>query len=257
MRNVSAETFITLVTTLVISASLAYSQDNLKKLDNQAEIKIGKETGHYLGVPARSKTVPDEGYGLLVVLPGGDGSADFHPFVSNIAANSMGEDFVLAQPLAKKWTEDQVVVWPTSKLRVKKMGYTTEKLIEAVVEDVGKKVKVDPNRVFLLGWSSGGPAVYAALLKKKSPVTGGLVAMSVFKPKLLPNAANAKGRSIYILHSPDDRVCPYRMAKEGAEALSKAKVRSTLVNYEGGHGWHGNVFGNIRAGLEWLDSSVD
>ena len=184
----------------------------------------------------------------MVVLPGGNGSADFHPFVSRIHANSLGDDFVLAQPIAKKWTDDQQIVWPTKKLKVKKMGYTTEKLIKAVVKDVGEKTTIDPKRVYLMGWSSGGPAVYASLMKTKFPAVGGIAAMSVYKPELLPKPKNARGRSIYILHSPDDRVCPYWMAKKGHDALTEAKVRTTLAEYEGGHGWQGDVFGNIKAG---------
>ncbi len=109
--------------------------------------------------------------------------------------------------------------------------------------------------MYLLAWSSGGPAAYATLLQKDAPVTGGLIAMSVFKPQQLPDAANAKGRSIYLLHSPQDRVCPYWMAEAGHEAFSKAGVRTTLVNYDGGHGWKGDVYGNIRRGIEWLEKS--
>ena len=226
------------------------------KLDNLVEIDIDKDKGQYLHVPARNETAPEAGYGLLVVLPGGNGSADFHPFVSRIHANSLGDDFVLAQPIAKKWTDDQQIVWPTKKLKVKKMGYTTEKLIKAVVKDVGEKTTIDPKRVYLMGWSSGGPAVYASLMKTKSPAVGGIAAMSVYKPELLPKPKNARGRSIYILHSPDDRVCPYWMAKKGHDALTEAKVRTTLAEYEGGHGWQGDVFGNIKAGVDWLEEGA-
>jgi len=224
------------------------------ELKNKVEIKIGDDLGHYLGVPARNKEVPEDGYGLLVVLPGGDGSADFHPFVANIHANALGEDFVLAQPLAKQWTDDQVIVWPTSKAKVEKVGYTTEKLIAAVIKDVGEKTKVDPKRVYLLGWSSSGPAVYATLMKRNAPVAGGIAAMSIYKPGLLPKPAGAKGKSVYILHSPDDEICPYWMAEAGRDELTKAKVRTKMVEYVGGHGWRGDVFGNIKAGVDWLET---
>lgn len=218
------------------------------------EVKIGKHIGNYLFVDARAEQEPEDGYGLLLVLPGGSGSADFHPFVKNIHANALGDDFVLAQPLAKKWTEDQQIVWPTAKNKVKKMGYTTERLVESIVKDIAKQKTIDPKRVYILGWSSGGPAVWSILLKRKTSVTGGFIAMSVFKPKLLSNPKYAKGRSIYIFHSPNDRVCPYWMAESGEKALSDAGVRTTLVDYQGGHGWHGDVFGNLRAGFKWLEN---
>jgi hypothetical protein len=28
------------------------------------------------------------------------------------------------------------------------------------------------------------------------------------------------------------------------------------VTYEGGHGWRGDVFGMIRAGVQWLDEQT-
>jgi predicted esterase len=35
--------------------------------------------------------------------------------------------------------------------------------------------------------------------------------------------------------------------------LSKAGAAVTLTDYAGGHGWQGDVFGNIRSGIEWLE----
>jgi len=37
--------------------------------------------------------------------------------------------------------------------------------------------------------------------------------------------------------------------------LSKAGLRAILVDYQGGHGWKGNVYGNIRQGIEWLQKT--
>ena len=119
----------------------------------------------YASSRARHKTKPA---GLLIVLPGGSGSAEFHPFVSRIHENTTGGDVVLAQPIAKNWTTTQTIVWPTATNKVKGMKYSTEELIVAVVEDVEKKQKLDRNRIFLLAWSSSGPAAYAAMLQKES-----------------------------------------------------------------------------------------
>ena len=79
--------------------------------------------------------------------------------------------------------------------------------------------------------------------------------MSVFKPKELPQLTNGKGRSFYILHSPNDAVCPFRMAKDASVMLTDANIRNTLVQYRGGHGWRGDVFGNIEKGILWLENS--
>jgi predicted esterase len=136
------------------------------------------------------------------------------------------------------------------------MKFATEELVGKVIADVSAKHKIDRQRIFLLAWSSGGPAAYAIALHKHSPVAGSLVAMSVFKPRELPALASAAKRSFYVLHSPQDEVCPYPMAQQAAASLQNAGARATLVDYAGGHGWHGDIFGNIAAGMEWLEAGV-
>jgi predicted esterase len=211
--------------------------------------------GEYLAVgPREGVQPPAEGFALLVVLPGGDGSADFHPFVRRIHENALDDSFLVAQPLTVQWTPDQQIVWPTAKNPVAGAKFSTEHLVAAVVNDMAEKQKLNRQRVYLLAWSSGGPAAYATLLADESPAAGGLIAMSVFQPDYLPPVANAKGRRFYLLHSPDDQVCPYRMAETAARALAEAGGRTTLVQYAGGHGWQGDVFGNIQRGIAWLDS---
>ena len=133
------------------------------------------------------------------------------------------------------------------------MGFTTEELVETVIKDVSNKNKIDAKRIFVLAWSSGGPAAYAAMLKEGSSITGGILAMSVFKPNQLPPLENGSHKSFYILHSEEDPICPYRMAKQGYDQLTKAGIRAKLVTYPGGHGWRGDVFGNIREGVKWME----
>lgn len=219
------------------------------------EIPVGEAIGEYLFVPPQEESKTTNG--LLIVLPGGAGTADFHPFVKRIHENCLPKDFAVAQPLAKKWNDDQFVVWPTASSRTEAAKFTTEELVAAVIEHVGNTTKLDPERIYLFAWSSGGPAAYATLLQKESSVSGAFIAMSVFKPDQYPDAMNAKGRHVYLLHSPEDRVCPYRMAAAAKEALTNADVKTTLVDYKGGHGWRGDVFGMIRAGVDWLELKSD
>jgi predicted esterase len=121
------------------------------------------------------------------------------------------------------------LVWPTRLNPVAKMEFTTEEFVAAVIADAAKKHKLDPRAVFTLSWSSSGPAAYAIALQDKTPVTGSLVAMSVFKPDSLPPLAKAKGRPFYILHSPDDKVCPFRMAEAARDELTKAGAGASGV----------------------------
>jgi predicted esterase len=157
--------------------------------------------------------------------------------------------------VAVKWTADQEIVWPTKTNPVAEMKFSTEEFIDAVNEDVAKKHALDRTRVFTLSWSSSGPAAYAASLRDKPGVTGSLIAMSVFNPRFLPPLKAANGHAYYLYHSPQDRVCPYRLAEQAQKSLTENGARVRLATYEGGHGWRGNVYTDIRTGVEWLEKN--
>src|SRR5207302_10606007 len=131
----------------------------------------------------------------------------------------------------------QPIVWPTKTNPVTGMKFSTEEFITAVIEDVAKKHQLDRTRVFTLSWSSSGPAAYATSLQEKRSVTGSLIAMSVFNPKFLPLLTGAKGHAYYLYHSPQDRVCPYRLAEQAMASLAENGAKVRPVTYEGGHGW--------------------
>ena len=73
---------------------------------------------------------------------------------------------------------------------------------------------------------------------------------------LLPPLEKAKGRAYFLYHSPDDRVCPFRMARQAERELKKGGATVRLATYDGGHGWRGNLYANIREGIEWLEKNA-
>lgn len=192
---------------------------------------------------------------LLVILPGGDGSADFHPFIRRILKNVLPKDWLIAQLVAPKWDDRQFakVVWPTAGLAYPGARFTTEEFIESAIAAVDSRTKIDAKRIFLLGWSSGGPACYAAALRPKTPVTGAFIAMSVFRPEQMPNLENAKGRAFYLLQSPADKVTPIAFATVAERTLAAAGAAARLEKYPGGHGWQGDVWKMISDGIRWLE----
>lgn len=211
-----------------------------------------------IGLPTGAKT-PADGYRLLVVLPGGDGSADFNLFVRRIRKNVLDKRWLIAEAVAPVWDTRQAnqIVWPTEKSRSPAAKFTTEQFIEAIITDVQAKAKIDAKHIFLLGWSSGGPPCYATTLRKNTPVAGAFIAMSVFKPKEMPPIENAKGKAFYLLQSPDDKVTPMRFAQDAEKTLQAAGAKVKLETYEGGHGWRGDVWTMIRNGVTWLDQQAD
>ena len=213
-----------------------------------------KQKRYFLIGPQKDAKAPKDGYGLVVILPGGSGSADFHPFVKRIFKNAVPEGYLVAQPVAVKWADKQQIVWPTAKSKVEGMKFTTEEFIDAVIDDVADRHALNRGRVLTLTWSSSGPAAYAASLTSKK-VTGSFIAMSVFKPDQLPDLAAAKGHGYYLYHSPDDRICPYHMAQQAEKDLKKAGAEVKLATYEGGHGWRGPLYDDIRDGIKWLEKN--
>jgi len=206
--------------------------------------------------PHPGAAAPNEGYRLLVVLPGGDGGADFHPFVKRIFKLALNDRYLVAQLIAPRWSEDQFtqVVWPTRTHPWPSMAFPTEDFIEEVVVDVAREYPVDPDHVFALGWSSGGPPVYAESLAATRNITGSFVAMSVFKPNLLPPLDRAAGHAYFLLYSPEDFI-PRSMPENARDALQRAGAQVKTLTYPGGHGWRADVYGNISAGIRWLEST--
>lgn len=212
----------------------------------------GNPKQEYFLIDHSEITKPKDGYKLLLVLPGGNGSADFNPFVTNIGKHAVREDYLVAQLVSVMWTPDQRIVWPTARSKVDKAKFTTEEFISAVISDIAKAHKLDPEHIYTLTWSSSGPAAYSASLEIDE-IKGSFIAMSVFKPDQLPRLSTAKGHRYYIYHSPEDKVCPIRMARDAEKKLSKAEAEVEFATYEGGHGWHGDIFGALRTGISWLE----
>jgi predicted esterase len=227
--------------------------DDIADIPSQDLTVDGNDRMRYFLVgPKKGAVAPDSGFKLVVVMPGGDGSEDFHPFVRRLYKYAMNDEFLVAQPVAVNWRPLQKTVWPTLVNPVEGQEFSTEDFVEAVIRDVAVRHSLDKRCVFTLSWSSGGPAAYALALKKETPVKGSYVAMSVYRPQWHPPVANAKGRLFLLDHSPEDRICRYHYAKQAKRELSEAGATVRLVTYKGGHGWHGRVYDRVREGLSWL-----
>lgn len=235
----------------------AAAQDDVADVPCRDLFAGGDKNKHYFLIGAGEQIKPPkEGFGLVIVLPGGDGGSDFNPFVKRIYKNAISDKYLVAQLVAVRWTPNQKIVWPTKQVKANKQKFSTEEFVEEVVKDIKTKYKLNEQHIFTLSWSSGGPAAYAISLQKEKSVTGSYIAMSVFKPDSLGPLERTAGHAYFIDHSPEDKVCPFRMAKNAARMLRKHGAKTRLVTYKGGHGWRGNVYGRIRNGIRWLELAV-
>jgi predicted esterase len=222
------------------------------------DLKAGgdKDKRYFLMGGAKAAKPPEGGYKLAIIMPGGDGSAEFNPFIRRIWKHALSAEYLVAQPVAIVWAKGQEIVWPTKSSPVKGMKFGTEDFVEAVIKDAKARAKIDPRHIFTFSWSSSGPAAYAISLQEKKSVTGSFVAMSVFKPDFLPPLKNAKGHAYFIDHSREDKVCPFRMAEQARDDLAKAGAKVEFSEQEGGHGWTGPVYERLRKGFEWLEKNA-
>src|SRR5687767_8499213 len=101
------------------------SQENVAMVP-ALELRAGGDSKKQYYLIGQTTVVPESGFRLLLVLPGGDGSAAFHPFVKRIHQSALGEKFLLAQLVAPQWSLDsQRIVWPTKTLPDPKMTFPT------------------------------------------------------------------------------------------------------------------------------------
>jgi hypothetical protein len=72
----------------------------------------------------------------LIVLPGGDGSADVQPFIHRIHKNVLNARWLVAESVAPKWDEKQFkqVVWPTAARPYPSAKFTAEAFIQAILD---------------------------------------------------------------------------------------------------------------------------
>jgi predicted esterase len=216
----------------------------------------GDEKKRYFVIQRRAEP-PADGWRTLFVLPGGSGDAQFQPFVTRIAKHALPEGYLVVQLVAPVWSAQQAqkVVWPSEKSGVPEMKFSTADFFRAARSEVAKAHKLDARYSFTLTWSSSGMSGYGFSLLPKSGITGTFVAMSVFHPGALPPLSAAKGQPYFIYHSPQDFI-PIAQAEAARDALQKAGAVVKLQTYEGGHGWRGDVFGNIRQGIDWLEQQA-
>lgn len=194
-------------------------------------------------------------YGLVVIVPGGPGTADFLPFGANILTrHAIPEDFLVAQLVAPQWRPgDDRIVWPSHVFPDDKAEFTTEAFVAAVIDEVGTKERIDPRFVFTLGWSSSGHVLYSASTRVPK-VRGSVVAMSRFLPARSVETDKVKGKAYFLYHSPEDRVCRFTEAELAVTTLTQHGAEAKLVPHKGGHGWQPftSYADRIKEGVLWL-----
>ena len=118
---------------LLLIPVTALAQDDEASVRKSVE---GTPKQEYFLIDHSEGAKPKDGYRLLLVLPGGNGSAAFNPFVTNIGKHAVGKDYLVAQLVSVMWTPGQKIIWPTEEDKVDKAEFTTEEYVSAVISDI-------------------------------------------------------------------------------------------------------------------------
>jgi len=189
---------------------------------------------------------------LCVVMPGGPGGIEFLPFVKRILKFGLEYGWMVVEPIAVKWSDDpSYVVWPSATTPYAPAKFTTETFLDGILDELPSRLKMQIDGTYLLGWSSSGPAIYSYAGHGKHEIKGAFVAMSVFDPKSFGGQNKLRVGRFYLLHSPQDFI-PMSHPEAAKAALSNLGIPVKLDTYQGGHGWHGSVFDEIRDGMTFL-----
>jgi hypothetical protein len=151
---------------------LASAQQDVADIPSQQLSVAADPNLSYFLIGPVAKETPPEGYGLIVVLPGGDGKADSLAFVKRVYKYALGGKYIVAQPIAVKWSPQQGIVWPTGSDNLPYVKRTTEQFVAEIIKTVRAQYQINPLRILTMSWSSSGPAGYAISLQKDSPVVG-------------------------------------------------------------------------------------
>ena len=64
-----------------------------------------------------------------------------------------------------------------------------------------------------------------------------------------------RGEAYWLEQSPEDPITTFDHAEKAKTTLEKLGAKVHLESYEGGHGWHGDLFGRLKRGFAWLEEN--
>ncbi len=87
----------------------------------------------------------------------------------------------------------------------------------------------------------------------KTSIWGAFIVASIFRPGEVPDPNALMGQRFFIYHLPQDLI-PIRQATETVDFLTMHRARAKMQEYQGLHGWTGNVYKDIQQGIAWIGS---
>jgi len=111
---------------------------------------------------------------------------------------------------------------------------------------------VDPQQVYLVGFSQGAIVATSVLLTRPELVSGVVAWSGRTLPEVIPTAPGPlalQGKPVLVIHGTEDRVLPIQHGRVTAEALSKLPVKLTYREFSMGHEVNDQ---SLAATQEWV-----
>jgi len=139
-----------------------------------------------------------------------------------------------------------------------KPGYTWEALKDSrtIVEAVKAMKDINPDQVYLAGFSAGGCMSYLIGLAYPELFKGVVVFGGAFQGGSLPesNAGQTSGTtSFYIVHGNQDKMIPLALGKSARDYLDDHGYRVSFREFYGGHELPRNYLDIIKKAIVWFD----
>lgn len=184
-------------------------------------------------------------YPLVLGLHGAGDNAD--SFIRLFAVNGVEQSFFFAVPQGP-YTVDaggRPGYWWYRSIPGVRRGAEpltrrlTEEFLLTVVEEVANRYPVDPDQVYVLGFSQGASMSFSLGIRHPDrfrgavPVGGWLIETEYSEEEL--TRAAAEEMKVLICHSPDERGVLFTEAESALETLQRHNIAVELHRYPGGH----------------------
>lgn len=121
--------------------------------------------------------------------------------------------------------------------------------IEAFVEECIASKNINPEKVFVLGFSQGAILSYALSLKTQN--IQHVIALSGYlNEELIPKNMEAGTTEYFISHGSVDQVIPVEWARKAPAFLKEHAIEHSYKEYPVGHGVHPQNFYDFKAWIE-------
>ena len=189
-------------------------------------------------------------YGMTV--PATIGGNEPRPLVLVLHPGDRGEYYgssfmrSIVEPALRSW--DAVMIAPD----VPDRSWATarsERSVLALIEHVRSRHPIDPDRILVTGFSMGGAGTWYMGARHPELFTGAIVMAGSPRDVDL----DALAIPVYIIHSPDDEVVPFRGAEEAYRALAARDQPVELRVLPGfGHYMMGAYVPALRLAGAWM-----